>query len=386
MPLLAYIGAGCGMVLTVPGGLETLFVREMALDHGLVGLSQSGFFAGNLMGSLLAGELISRLPPRKVGVAFIGVMAAGSLLAAWPLFATLLVGRFMAGLGLSLTVVYISTLIVGRDPERQGPWLNALHACIALGAALGLALARPLADLLGGSVLSMAIPGAVAAHIALYLAMKPLKMPEDRFQGTLGPGPGAWLPILRRSLVPALLLVMAGYMVAEQGATLFAAALLEGRGRLSGGVAGLTAALLWVGVGGGRLASALLLPRLPERPQILLCLGVGVGSLAMTTTFGGIRVGRAAFYLLVGGAALGPVIPLCFSQVARRAGDEASDAAALGLANAVACLGGAAGPLIIGLCADAAGIAFGLAGGYGIALACAGPLLWLTLLPPAQKS
>jgi len=385
LPLLAYIGAGCGMVLTIPGALETLFVHQMGLDHSLVGLSQTGFFIGNLIGSLLAGELISRLPPRRVGAVFIGTMALGSLVAAWPAFAALLVGRLLAGLGLSTTVVYISTLIVGRDSERQGPWLNAFHACIALGAALALAMARPLADATGGSTLAMAIPAAVATQIAIYLTIKPFGLP-DGSSSRPNPGLGAWLPILRKHLVVALLLVMAGYMVAEQGATLFAAALLEGRGRLSGGVAGLTAALLWVGVGGGRLASALLLPRLPERPQILVCLGVGVASLAMTTTLGGIRVGRAAFYLLVGGVALGPVIPLCFSQVARRAGDDASDASAMGLANSVACLGGAIGPLIIGLCADAAGIAFGLAGGYGIALACAGPLLWLTLLPPVQKS
>lgn len=382
MPLLALVGCCCGMQLTLPGALETILVSSLKLDHGLIGLSQAVFFTGNLIGSLLAGEFISRAHTRAVGPGVLGLMAMGALVAAWPTIPTLMVGRFIAGLGLSSTVVFISALVVGRYPHRQGPLLNAFHACIALGAALALATARPLADATTSYPLAMAVPGALAAQLALYLSLWPLLPAEG--DHTVPPGLISWIPLLRKSLFRAVLLVMGGYMVAEQGASLFAAALIEGEGHVSAGLAGITAALLWVGVGMGRLITALLLPKLPERPLLMGCLAVGVVALIMTTTLGGRQGHLTAICLLLGGIALGPVIPLCFSQAARLAGEARGPA--MGLANAVACLGGAAGPLFIGISADASGLGFGMASGYLIALACAAPLLWLTLMPSHRSS
>lgn len=382
LPLLALMGCCCGLQLTISGALETLLVQDLGLDHGLTGLSQAVFFTGNLLGSLLAGEFIFRAKPRAVGSIALGLMSVGALIAAWPTFPTLIIGRFVAGLGLSTTVVFVSALVVGRYPDKQGPLLNAFHACVALGAALALGISRPLADATGSGPLAMAIPGALAAQIALYLSLWPvLPAAGDH---TVPPGLASWLPLLRSRPFRAVLLLMAGYMVAEQGASLFGAALIEGEGQFSAGLAGITAALLWVGVAVGRLTAALFLPKLSERSVLLACMGMGIVALIMTTTLSGRHGHLTAICLLMGGVLLGPVIPLCFSQAARLAG--AARGPAMGLANAVGCLGGAAGPMIIGFSADASGLGFGMASGYLVALASTAPLLWLTLMPSDRSA
>ena len=94
---------------------------------------------------------------------------------------------------------------------------------------------------------------------------------------------------------------------------------------------------------------------------------------AATLGFGGgaLTLGLAA----AAGLLLGPVIPLCFSRAVRQV--EGQQGPVLGLSNAAACLGGAAGPLLVGLLADALSLRLALLAGCATLLVCAAPFaLW----------
>ena len=362
-------GFVCGLTLTAPGSLETWLVDDLSLSHGLVGLTQSAFFVGNLAGSLAAGWLLrGRL--RAVGLVSMALVCGGNALCGAGALPALLAGRLLAGLGVSTSVIFCSAVLVhAYGDARQGAALNALHASIAGGAAvalggarrLGLALGSWRAPLLGAGVLGLA-PLALAAWISL-------PAPSD-----LEPaGPRRLGRALRRPALLVTLLLMAGYMVSEQGATTFLAAHLE-QGGLAAGSATVVAGLFWVGLGAGRLLSAALGPRISEDAQLLVSSVAGAVLLAAAT----LGLGGGALTLagaLAAGLLLGPVIPLCFSRAVRQV--EALKGPVLGLSNAAACLGGAAGPLLVGLLADALSIRLALLAGCAVLLLCVAPFaLW----------
>lgn len=362
-------GFVCGLTLTAPGSLETWLVDDLSLSHGLVGLTQSAFFAGNLAGSLAAGWLLrGRL--RAVGVLSMALVCGGNALCGAGALHALLAGRLLAGLGVSTSVIFCSAVLVhAYGDARQGALLNALHASIAGGAAvalggarrLGLALGSWRAPLLGAGVLGLA-PLALAAGTAL-------PAPND----DASQGPRTLARALRRPALLVTLLLMVGYMVSEQGATTFFAAYLEHEG-LAAGSATLVAGSLWVGLGAGRLLSAALSARISEDAQLLVCSvgGAVLLAAAILGLFGGaLTLGGT----LAAGLLLGPVIPLCFSRAVRQV--EGQQGPVLGLSNAAGCLGGAAGPLLVGLVADALSLRLALLVGCGALLICVAPFaLW----------
>jgi CP family cyanate transporter-like MFS transporter len=355
------------VTLTAPGSLETWIVADLRLSHGLAGLTQSAFFAGNLLGSFAAGWLLRAWPPRRVGVASLALLAAGNLLSAAGGYRALLLGRLLAGLGVSTAVVFGSTVLVRGFPARQAALLNALHACIAGGAAVALGGARRLGQALGSwraALGSLALPALVS--LALVAAAALPDVAADGEDGARARG------LLRPALL-AVLLLMGGYMIAEQGFTTFFAAYAQEEGRLPGGFPALLAGLFWIGLGAGRLLSAAASSRLAEGGQLVGCALLGLALLAGTTFLSGplpVAAGTTA-----AGIALGPVIPLGFSRAARQVDREAHKSVIVGLTNAAACTGGAVGPLAIGAVADAWSLRTALVAGYVGGLACAAPLL-----------
>lgn len=90
---------------------------------------------GYLLGTIVAGRLVDRVPGHPV---LVGVLAwlAGAL-ALVPSFETLgatMVVLWAVGLGMGMLDVGCNTLIVWRFRERAGPYLNGLHCIYAVGA------------------------------------------------------------------------------------------------------------------------------------------------------------------------------------------------------------------------------------------------------------
>ncbi len=299
------------------------------------------------------------------------LVCSGNALCGAGALPALLAGRLLAGLGVSTSVIFCSAVLVhAYGDARQGALLNALHASIAGGAAVALGGARRLGLALGSwraPLLSAGLLGLAPLALAAWTS---LPAPND----DVPQGPRTLGRALRRPALLVTLLLMVGYMVSEQGATTFFAAYLEHEG-LAAGSATLVAGLLWVGLGAGRLLSAALGARISEDAQLLVCSVAGAVLLAAATLgFGGgaLTLGGAA---AAAGLLLGPVIPLCFSRAVRQV--EGQQGPVLGLSNAAACLGGAAGPLLVGLLADALSLRLALLAGCATLLVCAAPFaLW----------
>ena len=363
-------GLLCGLTLTVVGALETRLVRDLSLSHGAAGLSQSAFFAGSLLGSLLSGWLLYATQARAFGVGSLCLLAAGNLLSSTPLYLTLLAGRLLAGLGLSGTIVFISDLLVRRFEARQSALFNLLHCAIAAGAVGSMIGARPVADAMGSWAGPLWVLAMVGLAPLLLLGMLPA-LPSAR-DTARPPGMGDVHGMNRAPRVAGTFLLMVGYMIAEQGTTTFFAAYMEqGRG-LAASTSVRLAALFWFGLGVGRLVSSLISGRLSDRKQLLLWTPAGL-CLLLTSLVITVPGGTQACIFL-SGVLLGPVIPLAISHTVRQVKEHKGSVVAAG--TAVSGLGGALGPGTIGLLADSLGLRFGLVIGY---LLGAGSLLPLIL-------
>ncbi len=360
---LALLGGTCGLTLTVIGALESRLVQSLQLDHGLIGLTQALFFIGNLIGSLAGARMLGgHWQSRRVASGALVLMALGSMAACIPAFAALALGRFVTGVGLATTVVAFSARVVADAPQGGGRLLNAFHGCLAGGAALALALSSPLAGWAGGATAPLALPGALAL---LLLPMQRRLRPHQGASVDAGPGGGRGTKLLCSWRFNLVLLAMAAYMVLEQAVSMFAPALLEHARGTSGDLAGFTVGLTWIGVGAGRLIySGSAAARRVNQPATVVAgtfLGATLICSALLLNPGGVGI----VLFLGGGVLLGPVIPLCFAMAGQLSVSEAGSA--MGVANAAACLGGAAGPMLAGFMADHHGLQAGMLAAAAVA-------------------
>ena len=366
-------GLASGVTLTAPGALETWLVADLRLSHGLAGLTQSAFFGGNLVGSLLVSWLLYRLRTRAVGLAALALLIAGNVLTASSGYLGLVAGRLLTGLGVSAAVVICSSLLVrAADERRQAALLSGLHASIAAGAVLALAGARPLGRLLatwrapfGVCALLGLVPLALLAALPLPATVAP-----DGGDDAQPPRLRAVVRTFGRPAVLVTLLLMAGYVLAEQGTTTFFAAYVEAAG-LPPRTSALLAGLFWLGLGAGRLLAALALRRVSPARQL-----IGLTLIGLALLSGSAAVPASSAWLLlcgvvIAGALLGPVIPLGFAVAVRQV--DGLEGSVLGVGNAAACVGGTVGPWLVGAVADASSLQAGLLTGYAICLACAAP-------------
>lgn len=373
VPVLASAVA-CGLSLTVLGTVETRLREELGLGHGLAGLAQSAFFLGNLVGSFATGSLIRGLRPRSMTGLALGLLSVGNLLSGVRRYPALLVGRLLCGLGVSMTVIQANAVVVGRFPERQGAVLSALHGLIAVAAAGALAASPGLARWGGSYAIGPTLVGLVGLGALLtgLLLMPHGPLVEDP-EGRRPRGAARIMArLLGQSRARAVLVLLFGYMISEQGVTTFFSAFLEDETGGSPAMAASMTALFWLALGLGRFVGAPLAMRLPERG---LTLGCYLGSLLLLVGLLIVKQGIWAFWgMLLFGLAMGPVIPLCLSRAARFA-SETEQPVALALANTVGCLGGTLGPLGLGLVGDHLSLRSALRGGAGLGLVCAVPLL-----------
>ena len=362
LPLILLCGLWCGLTLTVLGGLETWLVRELSLSHGAAGLAQSVFFVGSLLGSVLSGWLLQVSPTRLFGAVSLLVLMAGNLLCGIPSFLTLVMGRLLAGLGVSGTVVFVSALLVIRFQKRQAALLNVLHGTIAAGAVASMIGARVLASAGGSWTAPLWCLAAAGLPPVLLLGLGKIPTVRDasrpmRLQVVTA--------MIRRPQVVVTFLLMVGYMIAEQGVTTYFAAYLEQQRGLAASSSATLSALFWMGLGAGRLLFSLVPRRFGERGQIRLLMPLGLGLLLtsmLVTAQGGILA-----CMFASGMLLGPVIPLAFSHATRLVQHKGG---MLGASNAVAGLGGALGPLVIGLAADSMSLRSGLIAGLLLSAVC----------------
>jgi MFS transporter, DHA1 family, tetracycline resistance protein len=165
--VLALLAMGYGALFSMLDDIrDTYGVNEGALG-AVIGM---GFFAG-FFAQVLIAPLADRGHARRLVLTGIVVNVAGLLLlAAAHSFAPLLLGRFVMGVGVGVTVPAVRRIVILADPDRVGDNLGRLLAAEVGGFAAGPAVAALLVGRFGIPVPFLVI--AVATVIALPFVIR----------------------------------------------------------------------------------------------------------------------------------------------------------------------------------------------------------------------
>ncbi|MBF0288904.1 MAG: MFS transporter [SAR324 cluster bacterium] len=342
----------CGANLSVIGPLETWMIKDLSISHGQAGLIQSLFFIGSLLGAIMASWLFGKLRQKTFGLLALFSMGGGCLISGVQLYESLIIGRVIAGVGISLTAIFFTNVIVSQFEKSQASLLNWFHASLALGAALSIAAARDIAVLFNNWSIPFWMVG-----IFSFLLLLPLKhciladMREKEHMDRVA--------IRRMFSHPVLLscfLVMVCYVSAEQGALTFFAAYVEEEKQLPVAFSTLAASLYWAGMILGRIVASFISLKFEERLQIIGYTVVGafflLVCLFLSEQFG------ISIAIFLGGVAAGPIIPVAISHAVHQM--KELKGGVVSVSNAACCLGGSIGPALAGFIGSQYSLLFGL--------------------------
>lgn len=171
-----------GIVTVLIGQVLPILARHFSLND----LQVSYFFPAQFAGSLIGTYFTSRSARRNnfLVASVIGgvVMASGILLMNVDLFSVCLIGFFINGIGIGMTLPSINMLVLELNPERSGSALNILNFCWGLGAILS----KPFVDLwstadnIGLTTFVLAVP-LLAFSLLLFFASSGQRKSSSRF-------------------------------------------------------------------------------------------------------------------------------------------------------------------------------------------------------------
>ncbi len=330
---------------------------DLGVSAGAAGLVQAGAVLAMSAGSFGGAAVGVRLGRENaLGVA-VGLVALGSLVRAVPALVPLVGGSLLLGLGIGLAGVLLAGVVKEHLPTRAGAVTGGYVVSMMIGAAVAGAVAVPLAVVLGGWSLSLAVwavPAAVAAGLWVPVARRAGRV--RRVEPAGAPPAPLWRdPFARR---------IAAYQVGTStmfyGALTWLAPYYEGQG-WSPQRAGVLIAVWSV----AQIPAALLSPVMAERRRrwrfwsgTTLACGL-VGTLGVLVWPLPPVVGPWPWIVLMA-FGVGAGFPLGLSVIAWRTPDGAASAATSGFALGAGYLGAGVGPLVMGLLVD-------LTGGFGAA-------------------
>jgi MFS transporter, CP family, cyanate transporter len=338
--------------------------EDLGISAGAAGLAQTGAVLMMAAGSFVGSAIGARYGHERALGAAVGLVAVGSLVRGVAAFPALVGGSLLIGFGIGVAGVLLTGVVKDRLASRAGAVTGGYVVSMMVGSTVSSAAAVPLAVLLGGWSLSLAVwavPAALAVAAWLPIgnrAQRPQRggprppLPwRDGFArlaccyqaGTslLVYGWMTWLPPYYQSqgFSPALAgALLAGWSVAQIPSALIVPALAERRRRWR-----FWAAVVLASVAAGTLG-ALLMPLPPLVGPWLWVVLIGIGS--------------------------GAGFPLGLAVIAWRTPDGAASAATSGLALGVGYTVAGLGPLLMGVLIDVTG-GFGAAIGVLLAAAAA---------------
>lgn len=348
------LSLGCSIPLV--SALMPTIVTESEISEFVAGVIQSIFFLGHISGIFIGYRLLGRWTTQRLCGLASAATAAGLFVCAAGGVPGLLVGRVLAGFGLSVSVILVSSILVKQEPQRASSRLCVFHAAIAASAALTLFLAPFVAEQIG-SWQVVVVASAIACSGSL-LTLLAVDLPELKSNAETKKSPTSTFH--EKGTVVSLALIVCAYVSTEQIVTGFLPLVLSAQE--SATTAGSITALFWMGVIGGRLVG--LLPKHVASEQSVLI----TGCMLMTAALGLISfvsstwaVGVAAFLAGFGG---GPLVPIGFGLASRTASDSAS---AIFTCQSACFIGGFFGPSLAGAVADRVGLSPSLLSCFGLA-------------------
>jgi MFS transporter, FHS family, glucose/mannose:H+ symporter len=335
-----------GTVTTLLGPLLPVLVARWELDDARAGYLFTAQFVGSMLGVALSGRLVTRFGFARGLSAGLAAMAAGvgALgVVAWP---QALVCVACYGVGLGITIPATNLLIADAKPERRAEALNILNLAWGIGAvaappAFAWFAARDRVDAFLFSV-AASLVGIMAVHVSLTRRVRAEAVREA--SGTPAPA------VRWRS--PAFLVYGALFFVYVGTENALAGWIAAFAQRLDAApIAVSTSAFFWAGLLGGRAVAPLVFRRSREAVLVqggLALAALGVALVLTAANLAGVMAGAA-----ISGLGLSIVFPTTIAQLSQRFAGASAPAAAA--AFALAGLGGATVPWLVGFWSTAAG-------------------------------
>jgi CP family cyanate transporter-like MFS transporter len=294
-----------------------------------------------------AARLNRRYGEEVILLAALILIAAGLLLRGAAPRVMLFPGTALAASAIAVLNVLLSSMVKRRWPERAGLLIGIYLTTLSAGAILSSLLSVPLYRSSGGSVpLTLGVWAAPAALAVL------LWLPQLRYRTVpAGPAP-ARLTVYRYALGWQVTAFMGLQSLLYYSALSWLPTIFQDRG-----TSAVTAGNLLALMGGGTLATSLIVPVLAHRhpsqralvlPSVIMTAAGLAGSLWAP-------LGSAPFWVLILGFSQGSCLGLAIFFMLARAPDPSVAASLSAFAQSVGYLVAAAGPLVAGLLHTATG-------------------------------
>lgn len=297
----------------------------------------------------LASPVAARMG-RRLGderAVFVGILATGAgqvLRVVAP--GAFLLGTALAGVGITVLNVLLSSLIKRRAPELAATLLAAYLAALYAGAFVGSVVAVPLYRAAGGSLGVALGVEVVPALLAAAVWVAQLRHPPVHEPGT------PLVPLARSAVAWAVTAFMGLQSLTFYASVSFLPDLYRSRG-LDATTAGVVDGVLSVGGAVTAIAAPVWVRRRGgARPLLVATVVVGTAATAATLV---LPAGAAIAVGLVLGLSQGVTIALALWFIIARAADAAVAGALSGMAQGVGYLVATAGPLSFGLLHAATG-------------------------------
>jgi MFS transporter, CP family, cyanate transporter len=300
--------------------------------------------------SAFAARLNRRYGEEVTLLAALVLIAAGLLLRGAAPRVMLFPGTALAASAIAVLNVLLSSMVKRRWPERAGLLIGIYLTTLSAGAILSSLLSVPLYRSSGGSVpLTLGVWAAPAALAVL------LWLPQLRYRAPGGPAPapaGSAPAVYRYALAWQVTAFMGLQSLLYYSALSWLPTIFQDRGSSA-----VTAGNLLALMGGGNLATSLIVPVLAHRrpSQRALVVPSLIGTAAGLAGSLWAPLGSAPFWVLILGFSQGSCLGLAIFFMLARAPDASVAASLSAFSQSVGYLVAAAGPLVVGLLHTATG-------------------------------
>ena len=337
-----------GATVTAIGPLIPSIAGTFGLSLGEAGSLFAVGGVGFVLVVFLGGYVADALGKRDVLIVGLITLAIGVFgLGLAPSFQLLLVAAFVQNVGSGLLESAIGGLVVDLNPRRSTAALNILHSFFGWGALLG--------PLLVGLLLIPAGWRWVCILIALPFVPLAVFASRQRFPAPSATEPVKWSELrtlLRDRVIQVSTVGILLYVASELSLSAWTFPYLHTVRGYSEIIAGGGVSIFWVGIAGGRWASAWF-SRLLRPAQIVQAgaaiFAVGTVGLLFTTD-----APLALFALLVAGLGAAAIYPTIMAHACAR--NPALSGTITGLITTATGVGILAGPTAIGWLGDALGL------------------------------
>lgn len=130
---------------------------DLGLSAGVAGLVQAGAVLAMAAGSFAGAPIAARIGSERALGAAVALVGVGSLVRGIPTTAALVSGTGLVGLGIGTAGVFLAGVVRTYFESRAGALTGGYVVAMMIGSTVSSAVAVPLATLLGGWSLSLAV-------------------------------------------------------------------------------------------------------------------------------------------------------------------------------------------------------------------------------------